>query len=401
LNFKDCNLIEPILKALDEQGYTEPTAIQAGAIRPALEGRDVLGIARTGTGKTCAFATPILQRLNSKSVEGRPIRALVLTPTRELAIQNQECFEAYSRYLKLRSVVIFGGVGQNPQVEAIQKGADILVATPGRLLDLMNQGHISLAKIEIFVLDEADRMLDMGFLPDVKRVIGKLPHRRQTLMFSATMPPEIEQLAGTMLKDPATVKVDPPTTTAEAVEQAVCLVDKGNKKHLLPRLLMAKEVKTALVFTRTKHGADKVVRDLDKAGIEAMAIHGNKSQNARQKALQGFKEGRLWVLVATDIAARGIDIEGLSHVINYDLPNEPETYIHRIGRTGRAGREGRAISLCCQEELPYLRDIQKLTGNMIPVLEHDWPMTELPEPPAPPPAPAQEKKKKPYYRRRR
>jgi ATP-dependent RNA helicase RhlE len=394
MSFDTLGLAAPLLRAVTEAGYDTPTPIQSKTIPTALTGRDLLGCAQTGTGKTAAFGLPILQRL---AAPGEQLRCLILTPTRELAIQIQENLVVYAAHTGLRSGVIFGGVGQSPQVEMVNRGLDILVATPGRLLDLMQQGHISLAKIEIFVLDEADRMLDMGFLPDVKRVIGKLPHKRQTLMFSATMPPEIEQLAGTMLKDPATVKVDPPTTTAEAVEQAVCLVDKGNKKHLLPKLLMAKEVKTALVFTRTKHGADKVVRDLDKAGIEAMAIHGNKSQNARQKALQGFKEGRLWVLVATDIAARGIDIEGLSHVINYDLPNEPETYIHRIGRTGRAGREGRAISLCCQEELPYLRDIQKLTGNMIPVLEHDWPMSQLPEPPAP----AQEKKKKPYYRRRR
>ena len=397
MSFETLGLTAPLLRAVTEAGYDTPTPIQRQTVPIALTGRDVLGCAQTGTGKTAAFGLPILQRLAAPEAH---LRCLILTPTRELAIQIGDNLKIYASNTGLRSGVIFGGVGQTPQVEMVNRGLDILVATPGRLLDLMQQGHISLAKIEIFVLDEADRMLDMGFLPDVKRVIGKLPHKRQTLMFSATMPPEIEALAGTMLKDPATVKVDPPTTTAEAVEQAVCLVDKGNKKHLLPRLLMAKEVKTALVFTRTKHGADKVVRDLDKAGIEAMAIHGNKSQNARQKALQGFKEGRLWVLVATDIAARGIDIEGLSHVINYDLPNEPETYIHRIGRTGRAGREGRAISLCCQEELPYLRDIQKLTGNMIPVLEHDWPMTELPEPPAPPPAPAQEKKN-PRRRRRR
>jgi len=393
MSFDTLGLTAPLLRAVKEAGYDTPTPIQKKTIPTALTGRDLLGCAQTGTGKTAAFGLPILQRLGAP---GEHLRCLILTPTRELAIQIGENLAVYAAHTGLRSGVIFGGVGQTPQVEMLNRGLDILVATPGRLLDLMQQGHISLGRIEIFVLDEADRMLDMGFLPDVKRVIGKLPRRRQTLMFSATMPPEIEQLAGTMLKDPATVKVDPPTTTAEAVDQTVCLVDKGNKKHLLPHLLMQNEVKTALIFTRTKHGADKVVRDLDKAGIEAMAIHGNKSQNARQKALQGFKEGRLWVLVATDIAARGIDIDGLSYVFNYDLPNEPETYIHRIGRTGRAGRAGKAVSFCCQEELPYLRDIQKLTGRMIPTREHPWPMTELPEP-TPPPAP----EKKPPRRRRR
>jgi ATP-dependent RNA helicase RhlE len=381
LNFKDCNLIEPILKALDEQGYTEPTAIQAGAIRPALEGRDVLGIARTGTGKTCAFATPILQRLNSKSVEGRPIRALVLTPTRELAIQNQECFEAYSRYLKLRSVVIFGGVGQNPQVEAIQKGADILVATPGRLADLYQQKLLDLSRLEIFVLDEADRMLDMGFIHDVKKILKWLPQRKQTLFFSATMPKEITDLVSSLLHHPVRVAVDPVNTTVDAIEQCVYRVDRNNKTKLLVHLLREKQLPSVLVFTRTKHGANKVARDLEKAKISAAAIHGNKSQTARQQALADFKAGKLQVLVATDIAARGLDIEELSCVVNYNLSEVPETYVHRIGRTGRAGREGIAIALCDYQEEGLLRDIEKLIKKKIPVVEeHPWPMVNFDEP---------------------
>ena len=381
MNFKDCNLIEPILKALDEQGYTEPTAIQAGAIRPALEGRDVLGIARTGTGKTCAFATPILQRLNSKSVEGRPIRALVLTPTRELAIQNQECFEAYSRYLKLRSVVIFGGVGQNPQVEAIQKGADILVATPGRLADLYQQKLLDLSRLEIFVLDEADRMLDMGFIHDVKKILKWLPQRKQTLFFSATMPKEITHLVSSLLHHPVRVAVDPVNTTVDAIEQCVYRVDRNNKTKLLVHLLREKQLPSVLVFTRTKHGANKVARDLEKAKITAAAIHGNKSQTARQQTLSDFKAGKLQVLVATDIAARGLDIEELSCVVNYNLSEVPETYVHRIGRTGRAGREGIAIALCDYQEEGLLRDIEKLIKKQIPVVEeHPWPMTNFDEP---------------------
>ena len=381
MNFKDCNLIEPILKALDEQGYTEPTAIQAGAIRPALEGRDVLGIARTGTGKTCAFATPILQRLTSKSVEGRPIRALVLTPTRELAIQNQECFEAYSRYLKLRSVVIFGGVGQNPQVEAIQKGADILVATPGRLADLYQQKLLDLSRLEIFVLDEADRMLDMGFIHDVKKILKWLPQRKQTLFFSATMPKEITDLVASLLHHPVRVAVDPVNTTVDAIEQCVYRVDRNNKTKLLVHLLREKQLPSVLVFTRTKHGANKVARDLEKAKITAAAIHGNKSQTARQQALSDFKAGKLQVLVATDIAARGLDIEELSCVVNYNLSEVPETYVHRIGRTGRAGREGIAIALCDYQEEGLLRDIEKLIKKQIPVVEeHPWPMTNFDEP---------------------
>ena len=381
MNFKDCNLIEPILKALDEQGYTEPTAIQAGAIRPALEGRDVLGIARTGTGKTCAFATPILQRLQGKPVQGRPIRALVLTPTRELAIQNQECFESYGKYLPLRSVVIFGGVGQNPQVEAIRQGADILVATPGRLADLYQQKLLDLSRLEIFVLDEADRMLDMGFIHDVKKILKWLPKRKQTLFFSATMPAEITELVASLLHRPVRVAVDPVNTTVDAIEQWVCKVDRTNKTKLLVHLLREKDLPSVLVFTRTKHGANKVARDLEKAKVSAAAIHGNKSQTARQQALSDFKAGKLQVLVATDIAARGLDIEELSCVVNYNLPEVPETYVHRIGRTGRAGREGIAIALCDYQELNLLKDIEKLIRKTIPVVEdHPWPMENFDEP---------------------
>ena len=381
MNFKDCNLIEPILRALEEQGYTEPTAIQAGAIRPALEGRDVLGIARTGTGKTCAFATPILQRLNSRSVEGRPIRALVLTPTRELAIQNQECFEAYGVNLPLRSVVIFGGVGQGPQVEAIQQGADILVATPGRLADLYQQKLLDLSRLEIFVLDEADRMLDMGFIHDVKKILKWLPKRKQTLFFSATMPKEITELVASLLHHPVRVAVDPVNTTVDAIEQSVYRVDRSNKTKLLVHLLKEKQLPSVLVFTRTKHGANKVARDLEKAKVSAAAIHGNKSQTARQQALSDFKAGKLQVLVATDIAARGLDIEELSCVVNYNLPEVSETYVHRIGRTGRAGREGIAIALCDYQEEGLLRDIEKLIKKQIPVVEeHPWPMENFDAP---------------------
>ncbi len=376
MNFSDMHLLPALLKAVADSGYTEPTPIQEQTIPLVLAGYDVLGCAQTGTGKTAAFALPILQNLSAQRRSGR-IRALVLTPTRELALQNQESFSLYGKYLPLRSGVIFGGVGQAPQVEMLRQGVDILVATPGRLNDLIGQGYISLDGLTVFVLDEADRMLDMGFIHDVKRVLQKLPKKRQTLMFSATMPPEIEKLADSMLVEPRTVKVDPVTSTVEAIDQTLYYVDKGNKKNLLAKLLSGSDVKSALVFTRTKHGADRVVKELDHAGIEAMAIHGNKSQNARQNALNAFKSGEIRVLIATDIAARGIDIFELSHVFNYDLPNEPETYIHRIGRTGRAGRGGRAISFCCFDELDYLKDIEKLTGQKIPVSESEWPMVVL------------------------
>ena len=372
LTFQELNLAAPLLRAVAEAGYTRPSPIQEKAIPPVLAGRDLLGCAQTGTGKTAAFALPILQRLSAAVPAGRPVRALVLTPTRELALQIHDSFTAYGRHLPLRSAVIFGGVGQAPQVAALAAGVDVLTATPGRLNDLIGQGYVDLSRLEVFVLDEADRMLDMGFIHDVRRVLAHLPQKRQTLLFSATMPPEIEALAGSILHRPVKVMVTPPATTVERIRQSVCLVDKADKKHLLAYLLKAMNVESALVFTRTKHGADRVVRELARAGITAMAIHGNKSQTARQRALGAFRDGRLKVLVATDIAARGIDVDGLSHVFNYDLPNVPETYVHRIGRTGRAGRDGVAVSFCCADEQAYLRDIEKLTRQAIPLRSHPW-----------------------------
>ena len=375
MTFEQLGLSAPILKALKEQGYVAPSPIQERAIPPALMGRDVLGCAQTGTGKTCAFAAPILQRLDERPAQGRPIRALILTPTRELAIQIGESFDAYGKYLKLRHTVIFGGVGQNPQVEALKRGSDILVATPGRLMDLYQQGFVSMDKLEIFVLDEADRMLDMGFIHDVKKILKWLPAQKQTMLFSATMPGEVMELVNSLLRDPARVAVDPVSSPVEAIEQRVCFVDKGNKTRLLAWLLEHEGVKNALVFTRTKHGANKVARDLMKEGVTAAAIHGNKSQTARQQALSDFKAGRIQCLVATDIAARGLDIEELSHVFNYNLPEVPETYVHRIGRTGRAGRGGEAISFCDFGEKPLLKDIEKLMGRSVPVLDgHPFPM---------------------------
>ncbi len=375
MQFKDLGLNAPILKALEEQGYKKPSPIQEKAIPPALAGRDVLGCAQTGTGKTCAFAVPILQRLEAKTGPKRPIRALILTPTRELAIQIGESFQAYGRDLKLRHTVIFGGVGQNPQVEALKRGVDILVATPGRLMDLHDQGLVSLDNLEIFVLDEADRMLDMGFIHDVRKILKWLPQKKQTLFFSATMPPEITELVNSLLKNPVKVAVNPISSPVEVIRQSVYLVDKGNKTNLLAHLVAEKRVKNALVFTRTKHGANKVARDLSKAGISAAAIHGNKSQTARQQALADFKAGRVRCLVATDIAARGLDIEELSHVFNYNLPEVPETYVHRIGRTGRAGREGEAIAFCDFGEKPLLKDIERLIGRKVPLVEdHPFPM---------------------------
>ncbi|MDU7337712.1 MAG: DEAD/DEAH box helicase [Clostridium sp.] len=379
MNFQELNLIAPILKALQEEQYESPSPIQEKAIPPALLGRDVLGCAQTGTGKTAAFAVPILQRLNAQPTETkgqpRPIRSLILTPTRELAIQIGESLRAYGRYLPLRSEVIFGGVSQVGQVNTLRRGVDILVATPGRLNDLIQQGFIDLSAVQVFVLDEADRMLDMGFIHDVKRVIKQLPQEKQTLFFSATMPPEITQLVDSLLVDPVKVAVTPVSSTADAIEQCVYFVDKGNKANLLIDLLKQSKIDSALVFTRTKHGADRVVRELSRAKIQAQAIHGNKSQSARQLALTSFKNRTIRVLVATDIAARGIDIDELSHVINYDLPNIPETYVHRIGRTGRAGLDGIAISFCNIDEKPYLKDIEKLIGKPVPVIEeHAYPM---------------------------
>lgn len=382
MNFEQMNLIPALLSAVKAQGYEEPTPIQSATIPLVLAGKDVLGCAQTGTGKTAAFALPILQRLwkqNPQTKGKRPIRALILTPTRELALQIDESFRDYGRGLPLRSCVIFGGVGQRPQVNQLQRGVDILVATPGRLNDLIGQGYIDLSQLQIFVLDEADRMLDMGFIHDVRRVIAKLPEERQTLFFSATMPGEVEGLALSILHQPESVKVDPVSSTVDKIEQSLYLVDKANKKYLLASLLRKPGVESALVFTRTKHGADRVVRELSKAGILAKAIHGDKSQNARQEALGEFKSGKISVLIATDIAARGIDIAGLSHVINYDLPNEPEAYVHRIGRTGRAGLEGTAVSFCCIDEMKDLKAIEKLIGFSIFRKESDWPMTVFTE----------------------
>ena len=381
MTFAELGLNAPILKALEQQGYKTPSPIQSKAIPPALAGRDVLGCAQTGTGKTCAFATPILQRLDGKKTDGHPIRALILTPTRELAIQIGESFDAYGKFLSLRTAVIFGGVGQNPQVRALQRGVDVLVATPGRLEDLYQQGFVDVSKLEIFVLDEADRMLDMGFIHDVKKILKWLPQKKQTLFFSATMPPEITRLVNSLLHDPVRVAVDPVSSPVEVIEQSVYFVDRGNKTKLIAHLMQAQNAKNALVFTRTKHGANKVARDLEKAGVTAAAIHGNKSQTARQQALSDFKAGRIRALVATDIAARGLDIDRLSHVFNYNLPDVPETYVHRIGRTGRAGRDGVAIALCDFSEKPLLKDIEKLIGKAVPVVEdHPFPMTDFSEP---------------------
>ena len=371
--FKELELIEPILKALETEGYTNPTPIQEQAIPSALAGKDILGCAQTGTGKTAAFSIPILQLVCQSQLKGnftRGIKALILTPTRELAIQIDESIAAYGKNLRISHEVIFGGVSQHHQVINLKKGVDILTATPGRLLDLMQQGFIHLKDIRFFVLDEADRMLDMGFINDVKKVVAKLPEKKQTLFFSATMPDEIEKLANTLLKNPVTIAVTPVSSTVEKIEQAIYFVEKENKKNLLQDLLEDSAIKSALVFTRTKHGADKVVKNLVKHGITSEAIHGNKSQNARQRALTNFKNGSTRILVATDIAARGIDVDGLSHVFNYELPNVPETYVHRIGRTGRAGESGMAISFCDTEERAYLKDIQKLIKIELPVVSN-------------------------------
>ena len=382
MTFQELGLCTAILNALRAQGYVQPTPIQKGAIPPALKGRDVLGIAQTGTGKTCAFATPILQRLSQTSAQGkRPIRSLILTPTRELALQIQESFVAYGKQLPLRSAVIFGGVGQTPQVEQLRRGVDILVATPGRLLDLHGQGLLDLSQVEIFVLDEADRMLDMGFIHDVRKVLKLLPEKKQTLFFSATMPPEVQSLVNALLHDPAKVAVTPVSSPVEVIEQSLYYVDKPNKSKLLAYLVNQPGVKNALVFSRTKHGANKIATELTRAGITAAAIHGNKSQTARQQALSDFKAGRIKVLAATDIAARGLDIEELSHVFNYNLPDVPETYVHRIGRTGRAGHGGVAISFCDISEKDDLKGIEKLLGRSIPVVEdHPWPMENFTPP---------------------
>ena len=379
--FQDLNLITPINKALQTEGYVEATPIQEAAIPPILAGKDFLGCAQTGTGKTAAFAIPILQILcgKQKVIKGpKNIKALILAPTRELAIQIGESFTAYSAHMKLSNIVIFGGVSQKNQTDALRGGVDILIATPGRLLDLMQQKFINIHHVEMFVLDEADRMLDMGFLRDVKKIIAQLPKVKQTMLFSATMPNEISKLVDSILVDPVKVAVTPVSSTIEIIEQAVYFVDKKDKKPLLIHLLQDKAIVSALVFSRTKHGANKITKDLNNAGIGAQAIHGNKSQGARQLALNNFKEGTTRVLVATDIAARGIDVDELTHVFNFDLPNIPETYVHRIGRTGRAGLGGVAISFCDEEEKPFLKDIQKVISKSIPVVEaHPYPASNI------------------------
>ena len=379
-NFQTLGLIEPLLKAIQEEGYTTPTPIQAESIPIILQGKDLLGCAQTGTGKTAAFTLPILQLLvKSKTQERRKkIRSLIVTPTRELAIQIGESFNAYGRHTGLNCTVIFGGVGQGPQVTALKNGVDVVIATPGRLLDLMNQGHLNIREVEIFVLDEADRMLDMGFVHDVKKLLAVLPKKRQSLFFSATMPPEIVSLANSILFHPLKVTVTPVSSTVDIIEQSVYFVDKVNKNALLIEILKNTAIKTALVFTRTKHGADKVVNLLLKNNIKAEAIHGNKAQNARQRALTNFKAQTTRVLVATDIAARGIDVDELAFVVNYEIPNIPETYVHRIGRTGRAGANGTAISFCDAEERAFLKDIEKLIAKKVPVIEnHPFPMTNF------------------------
>ena len=371
MTFKELNIIEPILKAITEKGYTQPTPIQENAIPVVLTRKDLLGLAQTGTGKTAAFTIPILQQLciNSKDAKKNTIKALILTPTRELAIQINDCLRDYSKYTGLRHQVIFGGVSQVHQVKALRLGVDILVATPGRLLDLMNQDLVNLNSIQHFVLDEADRMLDMGFIHDIKRIIVKLPANRQTLFFSATMPPAIASLANSMLKKPVKVEVTPVSSVVDTVEQYLYFVEKNDKKDLLIDLLRKRQHQSVLIFSRTKHGADKLAKSLCKAGIGSEAIHGNKSQNARQRALDNFKTNKTRALIATDIAARGIDIDQLGLVINYDLPDMAETYVHRIGRTGRAGYSGEALTFCSNDEKTTIRDIQKLTGKKLVVVD--------------------------------
>src|SRR5688572_7989434 len=376
MKFDTLGLAEPLLRSLHEERYHTPTPIQAQAIPHVLHGRDLLGAAQTGTGKTAAFALPILHRLREKHANQhshphphahRSVRCLVLAPTRELALQIDESFRVYGRHLRLKHAVVFGGVSQHAQVQALARGVDVLVATPGRLLDLMNQRFVDLSRVEVLVLDEADRMLDMGFINDIRKIVARVPQKRQTLMFSATMPSEIRTLAQSILNNPASVNVAPVGTTIDKVDQSVYHVAKRDKPHLLAHLIKNNAISRALVFTRTKHGADRVVRQLHKAGIPSEAIHGNKSQNARQRALTNFKSGKTAVLIASDVASRGIDVDDISHVFNYDLTHEPETYVHRIGRTARAGAAGHAISFCDPDERPYLRAIEKLIRKSIRV----------------------------------
>ena len=378
--FADLRLAEPIRRALVSEGYTTATPIQAQAIPHVLEGRDVLGCAQTGTGKTAAFALPMLERFVTHPNSPAKVRALVLCPTRELATQISDSFRAYGRNVKFRSTVIFGGVGQNPQVAALRRGVDVCIATPGRLMDLMNQGHVDLRGVEVLVLDEADRMLDMGFINDIRKIVAKIPARRQTLLFSATMPPEIRRLAQSLLTDPVSVQVAPVSSTVERIDQSVYFVEKRNKSDLLAHLYRELPMARTIVFTRTKHGADRVVRHMHQRGIRAEAIHGNKSQNARQRALDNFRSARTPILVATDIASRGIDIDDVTHVINYDVTHEPETYVHRIGRTGRAGAAGVAISLCDADERSNLRAIEKLTRQSIPICDDHPDYTAIEQP---------------------
>lgn len=387
-SFKALGLAAPILQALDEEGYTTPTPIQAGAIPHLLKGKDLLGLAQTGTGKTAAFALPILNYLleHPRKAPSRGARVLVLAPTRELVAQIGDNFAAYARHMKFSHAVIFGGVGQNRQVEAMKRGVDVLVAAPGRLLDLVGQGHIDLSTPEVVVLDEADRMLDMGFVHDIRRIVARLPEERQTLLFSATMPPSIRDLAHSLLKDPETVQVTPESSTVDRIRQAVLFVDSAQKKEALMMLVNNDRVVRAVVFTLMKHEANKVAEFLNKHNIPAAAIHGNKSQGARERAMQGFRDGSIRVLVATDIAARGIDVDEVSHVFNYDLPNVPEAYVHRIGRTARAGREGWAVSLCDAEQRAWLREIEKRISKSVPVItDHPYHSTEAQNSTLPPP----------------
>ena len=411
-SFAALELIEPLLRAVSELGYSEPTPVQVQAIPPLLAGRDVLGCAQTGTGKTAAFALPILQHLTTKrrTTVQRLVRALVLSPTRELAAQIAESFDTYGRNLELRTTVVFGGVSVRPQADALSSGVDVLVATPGRLLDLARQGLVDLRHVAHFVLDEADRMLDLGFVDDIQRVLELLPPRRQNLLFSATMPLAIGDLASSFLHDPVRVEVTPRATTVELVDQRVMYVERGNKRRLLTDLVNSGEVEQAIVFTRTRHGADRLVEQLERAGIRAAALHSDKSQGARENALEGFRQGDFPLLVATDIAARGIDVEGVSHVFNYDIPNEPENYVHRIGRTGRAGRGGVAVAFCDPSEGEFLRGIEALTGRKLTVVtDHPWhcgaaippPTLNARNKPAPPPRPRDYGPRKGAARRRR
>ncbi|MEY4064766.1 MAG: hypothetical protein RIR26_974 [Pseudomonadota bacterium] len=368
-SFAELQLIAPLLKAVESSGYTQPTPIQLKVIPHLLEGKDLLGIAQTGTGKTAAFSLPLLQNiaLNAKRMPPKHVRVLVLAPTRELAIQVHESFQTYGAHLRIKLALAFGGVSQNPQVQSLSGGADVLVATPGRLLDLLSQGHVTLAGVEAFVLDEADRMLDMGFIHDIRKILAILPKKRHNLLFSASMAPETDRLVNSILVNPVKVAVTPPSSTAELINQSVAFVDKANKRELLVHFFASQALKRVIVFTRTKHGANKVAEFLTKAGVSARAIHGNKSQSARQNALNEFKAGRLRALIATDIAARGIDVDDITHVVNFELPNEPETYVHRIGRTARAGASGVAISFCEAEEISYLRLIERVIKKPIPV----------------------------------